>query len=71
MLFLAALLVLVLVLWMKILISFSHILVISIWDRFSLVLVDENSQGFSHREFRVLDITVGGTVSVSLHEVLR
>ena len=49
MLILAAILdlVLVLVFWTKMLISLSHILVIAILDSFSLVLVDENSKGFS------------------------
>ena len=48
MLFLAAILdlVLVLVFWTKMLFSFSQILITSICDRFSPVLVDENS-GFS------------------------
>ena len=49
MLILAAILdlVLVLVFWTKMLVSFSHILVISILESFSLVLVDENAKGFS------------------------
>ena len=48
MLFLAAILdlVLVLVFWTKILFSFSQILVISICDSFSPVLVNENSNKF-------------------------
>jgi len=48
-LFLAALLVLVLVLvfWKKMLLSFSHILVTYKLNSFSQVLVDENTKGFS------------------------
>ena len=46
MLFLAAILDLVLVFWTKMLFGFDQILVISICDSFSPVLVDENSNRF-------------------------